>query len=321
MTKPSLLLTRAGSALIALGLLVLIGAALAPEAAPRLTITYTLPDIPTPVPAYLGTPLPPPDVRPGPTGVALVLPVMPVAETTDTPTPLFAAPDDPRDEIGAAAWAYVTGTPIPTITATADASVTPTRRPSITPMPSATPRPSTTPPPTDNANPAGSSPVVPTPPPPPYPPDRIAIPGLDVDAPVNVVGWHTIELEGATYGQWDVPVGYTAGWHEGSAPLGVSGNTVLNGHHNVEGEIFGRLIELNPGDRLTLYSGETAFRYVVAQTMVLQESWQSPEQRLTNARWILPSDDERVTLVTCWPHSHRLIVVAVPESTNREREP
>jgi sortase A len=49
--------------------------------------------------------------------------------------------------------------------------------------------------------------------------------------------------------------------------------------------------------------------------MTLQERWQTTEERLENARWIQPSADERVTLVTCWPrfgNSHRLIVVAAP---------
>ena len=38
--------------------------------------------------------------------------------------------------------------------------------------------------------------------------------------------------------------------------------------------------------------------------------------REENGRWIQPSDDERLTLVTCWPadsNTHRLILVAVPE--------
>lgn len=42
------------------------------------------------------------------------------------------------------------------------------------------------------------------------------------------------------------------------------------------------------------------------------------ETRLENARWILPSEDERITLITCWPYfsnTHRLIIVARPVDT------
>ena len=36
---------------------------------------------------------------------------------------------------------------------------------------------------------------------------------------------------------------------------------------------------------------------------------------MENAAWIMPSEDERLTLVTCWPYTsntHRLIIVARP---------
>jgi sortase A len=49
--------------------------------------------------------------------------------------------------------------------------------------------------------------------------------------------------------------------------------------------------------------------------MIVPERSATPEERLDNARWILPSNDERLTLITCWPYdsnSHRLILVAAP---------
>jgi sortase (surface protein transpeptidase) len=50
--------------------------------------------------------------------------------------------------------------------------------------------------------------------------------------------------------------------------------------------------------------------------MILAEEGQEIGVRLENARWLQPSDDERLTLVTCWPqwsNTHRLIIVARPE--------
>jgi hypothetical protein len=52
--------------------------------------------------------------------------------------------------------------------------------------------------------------------------------------------------------------------------------------------------------------------------MIFEEKDQPLDVRLENARWILPSEDERITLVTCWPqdsNTHRLVIVAVPFST------
>jgi hypothetical protein len=48
---------------------------------------------------------------------------------------------------------------------------------------------------------------------------------------------------------------------------------------------------------------------------IVPEKDQPLEVRRENARWIGPSNDERLTLVTCWPrhdNTHRLILVALP---------
>jgi sortase A len=147
------------------------------------------------------------------------------------------------------------------------------------------------------------------------PPDWIRIPAIGLDAPVVPAGWETIELDGAAYGRWQTPNWFAAGWHDSSAGVGQVGNLVLNGHHNVYGAVFGGLIYVEPGDTIELDSGTETFTYVVVQTMVLPERDRPVEVRLENARWVLPTTDERVTLVTCWPsdgNSHRLIVVARP---------
>jgi sortase (surface protein transpeptidase) len=51
-------------------------------------------------------------------------------------------------------------------------------------------------------------------------------------------------------------------------------------------------------------------------TMLMPERFKSLTVRLDNARWILPTKDERLTLITCWPaksNTHRVIIVALPE--------
>lgn len=148
-------------------------------------------------------------------------------------------------------------------------------------------------------------------------PDRIIIPKINLDAPVVVTQAITQEIDGKEYVQYLVPEKFAAGYHENSAPLGEIGNTVISGHHNAYGEVFGNLYQLEEGDIIDLYSNDKLFQYMVTNVMILEEKDQSLEVRLENARWILPSDDERLTLVTCWPNdsnTHRLIVVAVPLS-------
>lgn len=148
-------------------------------------------------------------------------------------------------------------------------------------------------------------------------PRRLEIPSLDVDVAIQRVGLVPITSGGQEFLQWAVPSGYEVGWHESSAALGTPGNTVLNGHNNIYGEVFRDLIDLAVGEELIIHDAVGAHVYQVEQQELLEENGQPLSVRLANARWIEPTSDERVTLVSCWPYatnSHRLIVVAKPVS-------
>jgi LPXTG-site transpeptidase (sortase) family protein len=146
-------------------------------------------------------------------------------------------------------------------------------------------------------------------------PDRIVIPAIQLDARVVPAGYQLIQLGGQVFQQWDAPNEYSAGWQQTSARLGVPGNTVLNGHHNIYGMVFGRLIDLSEGDFIQMYSGSTLYNFVITNKMILPERGEPIAVRMDNARWLLPTNDERLTLITCWPqlsNTHRLIIVAKP---------
>jgi LPXTG-site transpeptidase (sortase) family protein len=146
-------------------------------------------------------------------------------------------------------------------------------------------------------------------------PDRIVIPAINLDAPVVPIHAKVMHLDDQVYEQWLVPNKFAAGWHETSALLGLAGNTVLNGHHNVFGKVFQYLVTLQAGDLIEVYSGSKVFMYRVDQKLLLPERFQTLEKRAQNAQWIMPTTDERLTLVTCWPadsNTHRVIIVAFP---------
>ncbi len=148
-------------------------------------------------------------------------------------------------------------------------------------------------------------------------PQRIVIPAIRLDAPVVPVGFQEIRIGDQTVRVWETPNFFAAGWHRTSAPLGVPGNTVLNGHHNIYGEVFRDLVRLKPGDRVLVHSEGRAFAYEVQEKHLLPERGRPLPERLANARWIQPTPDERLTLITCWPYTsntHRLIVIARPVS-------
>lgn len=260
---------------------------------------------PTPTPGLLGTALPAPPL-PGALTQVVILPVSepPTPTPTATPTKTIAPSDTPA--------------PFP-----AEASPTAPLRETQTPAPSPTqtPAPSATPTATETAPPLTVTPIpalLPTASPSPIPgepPTHIRIDAIGLDASVVPVGQHAVTLNGELFSQWDVPPTRAVGWHQTSAPLGAPGNTVLNGHHNIYGEVFHFLSALKPGDWIALDSADRRYYYVVAQTMTLAEEGQPLAVRTENARWILPAADERVTLVTCWPsyaNTHRLVVIALP---------
>jgi LPXTG-site transpeptidase (sortase) family protein len=151
-------------------------------------------------------------------------------------------------------------------------------------------------------------------PPAPAPPDRIAIPSIKLDSPIVPIGWYVVEQDGQQFSVWQV-ADYAVSWHKTSAYPGHGGNVVLNGHHNIKGEVFRYLVDVDIGDRILLYAGEQVYFYAVEQKMILKEKGETSEVRRQNASWIAPTDDERLTMVTCWPYTnntHRLVIVAKP---------
>jgi sortase A len=232
---------------------------------------------------------------------------------TETPTPTATTEPFP---VG---WATATATitPLPTSTPT----VTPTPDPRSTATPVTTPRAASDVQPTPNkpvdVEPAwavNETETRPMPAPAAAPPDRLVIPGIELDAPVVPIGWYIIEQGGERYSIWQV-ADFAVSWHETSSLPGHSGNIVLNGHHNIKGEVFRYLVDLQVGDRVMVYVGDQVYHYMVSQRMILKEKGEPPEVRRQNAQWIAPTQDERLTMVTCWPYTnntHRLVVVANP---------
>jgi LPXTG-site transpeptidase (sortase) family protein len=146
-------------------------------------------------------------------------------------------------------------------------------------------------------------------------PDRLVIPAIQLDVPIEATQYEEVEILGVTYRQWLAPESRTVGWQATSAGLGMHGNTVLIGHHNIYGEVFRDLALLEVGDPMKVYSNQKVFEYRIKLKMILPEKYETVDTRLENARWIHATLDERVTLVTCWPYetnTHRLILVAEP---------
>jgi sortase A len=239
---------------------------------------------------------------------------------------VVAWPNDPIElPTAAPTEAGVTVTVLPTPTAGKTATPTRTPRPTNTPVPTQTPTvaPSPTPveqePPSLSDNPLEMTDIVTledinpealnSP-----PITRLVAPGIGLNTPVIDVGWQRVERDGAIRNVWQV-ADYAAGWHINSSKPGQQGNIVLSGHHNVSGQVFRYLVDLVTGDLITVYQGDEPHYYTVVDKVILKEKGEPPEVRQENAKWIGPINEERLTLVSCWPfhsNTHRLVVVAKP---------
>jgi sortase A len=146
-------------------------------------------------------------------------------------------------------------------------------------------------------------------------PDRIVVPAIHLDTPVVELGWSSRSGKaGQVFSEWDV-ADFAAGWHKNSARPGYGSNVVLSGHNNIKGAVFRELDQLRRGDVALLYVGDETYEYTVDDVLIVPEKYATPEQRRQNAAWIAPTNEERLTLVSCWPrddNSHRIIVIASP---------
>lgn len=142
---------------------------------------------------------------------------------------------------------------------------------------------------------------------------RIVIRALGLDSPVVEMGYTIISSNGQETTDWQVPQ-FAVGHMIGSANPGALGNVVLSAHNNIYGSLFRKLYTLQPGDQLTLFNTSgTGFLYRVVQSYIVQEEGAGTEQRLANARVLLPTLDARATLISCWPEDNntgRAIVIA-----------
>lgn len=132
----------------------------------------------------------------------------------------------------------------------------------------------------------------------PPPVTSISVPSIALSAPVYPVG------------RIEVPGGYSyevlandIGWHnDSSRPCNDHGNTVLNGHNP---GVFSGLPGVQVGDVLTICDQD----YIITEIAIVHEG--DNLERSNNAqKYIMPTDDRRVTLVTCAGKKRRLIVMA-----------
>jgi len=132
------------------------------------------------------------------------------------------------------------------------------------------------------------------------PPERLVIPGLELDARVVPLGV-TRDKDGRRV--WETAA-FAVGHHRGTGLPGQPGNIVLSGHisSRTEGAVFKRLPEIKPGMGVVVFTAQRPFVFQVAEKQVVLP---------TAVEVIEPTAESVLTLITCVPdgvYSHRLIV-------------
>ena len=104
-------------------------------------------------------------------------------------------------------------------------------------------------------------------------------------------------------------LGQTIGHLEGTAAPGSGSNAVYAAHVTISRDVFGpfaNLSQLAPGDIIYVYEGDQEFQYIVDDAKTVER---------TAIEVTHPSDDGRITLITCsnWDeaagrYAERLIV-------------
>ncbi len=151
---------------------------------------------------------------------------------------------------------------------------------------------------------------------------RLEIPALQMSVPVVEVGWRIVtDVTGQRTTEWEV-ADDAAGHHINSAAPGTTGNVVISGHNNLGRAVFAPISrdqdqatpQLVPGSTITLFTDDgQQYVYQVQQVVRVAEENVPLAQRMANARYMEPTREPTLTLITCWPpdgFSHRVIVTA-----------
>lgn len=249
---------------------------------------------------------------PAPGAVAATAPTQTLPPATQQPT-FTPAPPTP------------TRTPEPAATATspvasADQPIATVVEPTQAPSATATALPPT-PAPTATAVPLAAAPV------------RMVVPDLKIDAKVVPMGWEVVQTSSGPRSEWVIPKD-DAGHHIDSALLEQPGNLVISGHNNIYAQVFKpisfawdndqRIVVDQFTDRSEILNGRQiqlfdaagqAYTYTITEFYRLRDTGVPLEQRIANGRFMQPTADSRLTVITCWPptnNTHRLIVIATP---------
>lgn len=139
----------------------------------------------------------------------------------------------------------------------------------------------------------------------------LSIPGLNLETPV--IGLTPRRFDSGVT-RLPVPNSFSVAWDATSSQPGIPGNTIITGHNNFYGGVFGDLQYIAIGSEVAVWTEVGVMSYTVQSATLIEEDSLSLSERAENARqWLADTPNDTLTLITCGPgkeDSHRFIVVA-----------
>lgn len=148
------------------------------------------------------------------------------------------------------------------------------------------------------------------------PPVALRIAEINLDLPIETMGWVVTEANGQRTTEWVIPTD-SVGWHANSAGAGGAGNTILSGYQMTGAAILAPLalgdIAVDQEIELVDRAGNV-FRYRVVEVSEPLPLLGATEADNTLMRsYVQPSELPILTLMTGWPDfttTHRIFAVA-----------
>lgn len=139
----------------------------------------------------------------------------------------------------------------------------------------------------------------------------LSVPGINLETPVISLSPRQFD-SGVT--RLPVPNSFSVAWDATSSQPGLPGNTVITGHNNFYGGVFGDLQYIGIGAEVAVWTDVGVMSYTVRSATLIEEDSLTLAERRENARqWLADTPHDQLTLITCGPgkeDSHRFIVIA-----------
>lgn len=148
------------------------------------------------------------------------------------------------------------------------------------------------------------------------PPVALRIAEINLDLPIETMGWVVTEVNGQRTTEWVMPTD-VVGWHANSAGAGGTGNTILSGYQAAGAAILAPLalgdIMVDQELELVDSAGNRFLYRVVEVSEPLPLLGTTEEDNTLMRSYVQPSELPILTLMTGWPDfttTHRIFAVA-----------